>query len=199
MKTGFMKRNLLVTMIFAILLVALGVFIMIQGQSFLSIVLFLFGITAIVNGVKEFILVSNFSEFRPTRFTGIVSAITSIVIGVIIIAYPYFSQKLAITFVLYLFAAQLIISALSRLLSAFTIKRHKLEGFTLSIIPVAFNLVVATIFILFPTQVAQFFLKVVGVMVVLYGLGLFFWGFKMRSVEKQVKNEDIEGEAEILD
>lgn len=199
MKTGFMKRNLLLTMIFAIILVALGIFIMVQSQSFLSIVLFLFGVVAIINGVKEFILVSRFSEYRPTRFTGIISAISSITIGVFILVYPYFSQKMAITIVLYLFAAQLIISSLSRIISALTIKKNNLEGFSLSLIPVVFNIVVALIFILFPSQVAQFFLKVVGSLVVLYGLGLFFWGFKMRSVEKQVKREDIEGDAEILD
>ncbi|MBK5200623.1 MAG: DUF308 domain-containing protein [Spirochaetaceae bacterium] len=199
MKTGFMKKNLLLTMIFAILLVVLGVFIMIQGQNFLKIVLILFGVVAIINGIKEFILVSRFSEFRATRFTGIISAVSSIAIGVIILVYPYFSQKIAITIVLYLFAAQLIISSLSRLISSFTIKKNNLEGFSLSLIPVAFNITVAFIFILFPTQVTEFFLKVVGVLFVLYGLGLFFWGFKMRSVEKQVQKEDIEGDAVIVD
>lgn len=198
MKNSFMKRNLLLTMIFSILIVALGLFIMIKGQSLLLVVIFLFGIVAIVNGVKELILVSRFSDFKSTRLTSMISAIISIIIGAFILVYPYFSQLMAMTIILYLFAAQLIISSLSRLISVFTIKKNKLEGYSLSILPVVSNILIAVIFILFPKQVTDFFLKFVGVLVTLFGLGLFFWSFKMRSVEKKLKKEEIEGEAEVL-
>lgn len=198
MKNSFMKRNLLLTMIFSILIVALGLFIMIKGQSLLLVVIFLFGIVAIVNGVKELILVSRFSDFKSTRLTSMISAIISIIIGAFILVYPYFSQLMAMTIILYLFAAQLIISSLSRLISVFTIKKNKLEGYSLSFLPVVSNILIAVIFILFPKQVTNFFLKFVGVLVTLFGLGLFFWSFKMRSVEKKLKKEEIEGEAEVL-
>lgn len=198
MKTSFMKRNLLLTMIFSILIVALGLIIMVKGQSLLLVVIFLFGILAIINGIKELILVSRFSDFKSTRRTAMTSAIISIIIGVFILVYPYFTQIMAMTIILYLFAAQLIISSLSRLISVFTIKKNKLEGNSLSILPVVLNILIALIFILFPKQVTDFFLKFVGVLVTLFGLGLFFWSFKMRAVEKQVRKEEIEGEAEVL-
>jgi uncharacterized membrane protein HdeD (DUF308 family) len=199
MKKGILSKNFLLTMILAILLVVFGVFISIQSQSFLSILLFLFGVVSIVNGIKEFILVSKFSEFKSTRVASIISGITSIVVGVFIIVYPFITKQLVSTIILYLFAFQLIISALSRVLSTLTVKRNKLEGFTLSLIPAAFNVFIALIFILFPTQVTTFFVSIVGIIIIAYGAGLFFWAFRMRKVEKEFVNKEVEGDAEVIE
>jgi uncharacterized membrane protein HdeD (DUF308 family) len=189
----------MLTMIFSILLIVLGVYISVQSQNFLSVLLILFGIASVINGIKEFLLVSRFSDFQTSKVASIVSGITSIVIGVFIIVYPFISQKLVTTIILYLFALQLIITALSRVIGSLTVKRNKLEGFSLSLIPAAFNIAIALIFILFPTQVTTFFVKIVGFIVIAYGAGLFFWAFKMRKVEKEFANKEVEGDAEVLE
>lgn len=199
MKKGFFSKNFMLTMIFSILLIVLGVYISVQSQNFLSILLVLFGIASVINGIKEFLLVSRFSEFQTSKIASIVSGITSIVIGVFIIVYPFISQKLVTTIILYLFALQLIITALSRVIGSLTVKKNKLEGFSLSLIPAAFNIAIALIFILFPTQVTTFFVKIVGFIVIAYGAGLFFWAFKMRKVEKEFTKKEIEGDAEVLE
>lgn len=199
MKKGFLSKNFIFTMIIAILVVIFGIFISIQSQSFLSVLILLFGIASVINGIREFILVAKFSEYKSTRFTTIVSGITSIVVGVIIIVYPFISQRLVTIIVLYMVALQLIISALARIIASFTVKRNKLEGFTLSLIPAVFNISVALLFILFPTQIANFFVRIVGFIIITYGLGLFFWAFRMRKVEKDFKNQEITGDAEIIE
>ena len=199
MKKGFFSKNFMLTMIFSILLIVLGVYISVQSQNFLSVLLILFGIASVINGIKEFLLVSRFSDFQTSKVASIVSGITSIVIGVFIIVYPFISQKLVTTIILYLFALQLIITALSRVIGSLTVKRNKLEGFSLSLIPAAFNIAIALIFILFPTQVTTFFVRIVGFIVIAYGAGLFFWAFKMRKVEKEFANKEVEGDSEVLE
>lgn len=199
MKKGFFSKNFMFTMILAILMVVFGVYISIQSQGFLSVLLFLFGVVSVFNGIKEFILVSRFSDFKSTRIASIISGITSIVVGVFIIVYPFVSQKLVTTIILYLFALQLIITALSRVISTLTVKRNKLEGFTLSLIPAAFYIVVALLFLLFPAQVITFFVRIVGIIIISYGIGLFFWAFRMRKVEKEFANKELEGEAEVIE
>lgn len=199
MKKSLLSKNFIFTMIIAVLISALGVYITTQSQNFLSILLVLFGIVSVFNGIKEFLLISKFSDFQTSRIASIVSGITSIVIGVFIIIYPFISQKLVTTIILYLFALQLIISALSRIIGSLTVKRNKLEGFSLSLIPAAFNITVALIFILFPTQVTTFFVKIVGFLVIAYGLGLFFWAFRMRKVEKEFNEKEVQGDAEVVE
>lgn len=198
MKKGFLSKNFMFTMILATLVVAFGIFITFQSQSFLSILLILFGIASVINGVKELLLVAQFNEFKTTRIAGVISGIVSIVVGLVIIIYPFVSTQIATTIVLYLFAFQLIIAALSRLVSSLTAKRNKLEGFSLSIIPAVFNIVVALIFIIYPGQVTDFFVKIVGIITMFYGLGLFVWAFRMRKVEKDFSSKETEGETEEL-
>jgi uncharacterized membrane protein HdeD (DUF308 family) len=199
MKKGFFSKNFIFTMILAILMVVFGVYISIQSQSFLSILLFLFGAISVINGIKEFILVSRFSDYKSTRIASIISGITSIVVGVFIMVYPFVSQQLLTTIILYLFAFQLIISALSRVIGSLTVKKNKLEGFTLSLIPAAFNIAIALLFILFPDFVTTLFVRIFGIIIIIYGAGLFFWSFRMRQVEKEFANKEVEGDAEVVE
>ena len=104
-------------MIFGILVAIFGIVVLFQSAEFLSFVVFLYGLFSVFIGVKGLLFAMHLQELKATRTVNLASSIFSIVIGIIIIAYPYFSSQVAVTVVIYLLAAQLLINGLGNVLA----------------------------------------------------------------------------------
>jgi uncharacterized membrane protein HdeD (DUF308 family) len=194
-KQGFFKRNLIVSMIFGIIVAILGIFLLFQGLEIISFVVLLYGLYSIYIGVKGLLLASKLQEQRRTKNISLFSSIFSIIIGIIIIVYPYFTSTLAVTVVIYLLAAQLLISGLGNILSSFGLKNTSFYSSSMLASGLV-NLVIAAVFFIFPSQVAQFFLKVIGIICIFYGIGLFLWSLRLKKVEKEFEKKNVEGDFE---
>ncbi|MCY1151111.1 MAG: DUF308 domain-containing protein [Sphaerochaetaceae bacterium] len=194
-KQGFFKRNLIVSMIFGIIVAILGIFLLFQGLEIISFVVLLYGLYSIYIGVKGLLLASKLQEQRRTKNINSFSSIFSIIIGIIIIVYPYFTSTLAVTVVIYLLAAQLLISGLGNILSSFGLKNTSFYSSSMLASGLV-NLVIAAVFFIFPSQVAQFFLKVIGIICIFYGIGLFLWSLRLKKVEKEFEKKNVEGDFE---
>ncbi|MDC7238600.1 MAG: DUF308 domain-containing protein [Sphaerochaetaceae bacterium] len=194
-KQGFFKRNLIVSMIFGIIVAILGIFLLFQGLEIISFVVLLYGLYSIYIGVKGLLLVPKIQEQRHTKNINIFSSIFSIIIGIIIIVYPYFISKSITTVVIYLLAAQLLISGLGNILSSFGLKNTSFYSSSMLASGLV-NLVIAAVFFIFPSQVAQFFLKVIGIICIFYGIGLFLWSLRLKKVEKEFEKKNVEGDFE---
>ncbi|MDC7248605.1 MAG: DUF308 domain-containing protein [Sphaerochaetaceae bacterium] len=194
-KQGFFKRNLIVSMIFGIIVAILGIFLLFQGLEIISFVVLLYGLYSIYIGVKGLLLASKLQEQRRTKNINLFSSIFSIIIGIIIIVYPYFTSTLAVTVVIYLLAAQLLISGLGNILSSFGLKNTSFYSSSMLASGLV-NLVIAAVFFIFPSQVAQFFLKVIGIICIFYGIGLFLWSLRLKKVEKEFEKKNVEGDFE---
>jgi uncharacterized membrane protein HdeD (DUF308 family) len=194
-KKGFFKRNLLISMIFGIIVAILGIFLLFQGLEIISFVVLLYGLYSIYVGVKGLLLASKLQEQRRTKNINLFSSIFSIIIGLIIIVYPYFTSTLAVTVIIYLLATQLLISGLGNILSSFGLKNTSF--YSTSMLASGFiNLAIAAVFFIFPNQVAQFFLKVIGIICIFYGIGLFLWSLRLKKVEKEFEKTNVEGDFE---
>ncbi len=197
-KTNFFKKNLIISMIFGIIVALFGIVLLFQGKELISYVVLLYGLFSIYNGVKGLVFASKIQTQRKTKNVNSFSSIFSILIGIIIIVYPYFTSTLAVNIIIYLLAIQLLISGLNNLFSSFGLRNT--DFFSSSFLANGtINIIIALIFFLFPTQVAQFFLKIIGMICILYGLGHFFWSYRIRKVEKNFEEKNVEGEFEKLD
>ncbi|MGD1815436.1 MAG: DUF308 domain-containing protein [Pleomorphochaeta sp.] len=192
---SFFKNNLILSMIFGIVIAIFGIILIVNGQGLLRYAVLVYGLYSVFVGVKGLIFATNLVELKRTKNVNLFSSIFSIIIGIIIIAAPYFISNLAVTIVVYLLALQLLINGLNNLFSFFGLK--KTDFFSNSfLINGLINLLIAVIFFIFPNQVAQFFLRVFGVIFVFYGIGHFFWSFRLRKVEKDFEKTNVEGDFE---
>lgn len=192
---SFFKKNLLISMIFGIIVAIFGVVLLFQGAEFLSLVVFLYGLYSVYVGVKGLLFSSNLNELKKTKNVNLFSSLFSIVIGIIIIAYPYFTSSLAVNIVIYLLATQLLINGLGNLFSSFGLRNTSYDS-TSRLVGGLINIGIAAVFFVFPNQVAQFFIKVVGIICIFYGMFHFLWSYKFRKVEKDIEKKDVEGEFE---
>ncbi len=192
---SFFKNNLILSMIFGIVIAIFGIILIVNGQGLLRYAVLVYGLYSVFIGVKGLIFATNLMELKRTKNVNLFSSIFSIIIGIIIIAAPYFISNLAVTIVVYLLALQLLISGLNNLFSFFGLK--KTDFFSNSfLINGLINLLIAVIFFIFPNQVAQFFLRIFGVIFVFYGIGHFFWSLRLRKVEKDFEKTNVEGDFE---
>ncbi len=198
-KVNFLKKNLIVSMIIGILVALFGIILMFQGTEFLSIVVLIYGLFSIYSGVRGLLIASRLTvKEKNTKNSTIFSSIISILIGLIIIMSPYFASRITQVTIVYIIAVQLLFSGLNFLFSSLSLRNtdyHSSSYFANGI----FNTILALIFFIFPTQVAQFFLSVIGIICIIYGLTQFFWSWRLRKVEKEFKKENIEGEFEKID
>lgn len=197
-KTNFFKNNLILSMIFGIVVALVGVVLLFQGAEFISFAVLLYGLFSVYNGVKGLVFASKIQNQRKTKNVNSFSSILSILIGIIIIVYPYFTSTLAVNIIIYLLAIQLLISGLNNLFSSFGLRNTDFYSSSF-LANGTLNIIIAVIFFLFPSQVAQFFLKVIGIISIFYGLGHFFWSYRIRKVEKNFEEKNVEGEFEKID
>jgi len=198
-KVNFLKKNLIVSMIIGILVALFGIILMFQGTEFLSIVVLIYGLFSIYSGVRGFLIVSRLTvNEKNTKNSTIFSSLISIIIGLIIIMSPYFASRITQVTIVYIIAVQLLFSGLNFLFSSLSLRNtdfHSSSYFANGI----FNTLLALIFFIFPTQVAQFFLSVIGIICIIYGLTQFLWSWRLKRVENEFKKENIEGEFEKID
>ncbi len=194
-ENSFFKKNLIISMIFGVIIAIFGIVLLFQSAEFLKFVVFLYGLYSVFVGVKGLLFASNLQDLKKTKNVNLFSSVFSIIIGIIIIAYPYFTSSLAVTVVIYLLALQLLINGLGNVFSSVGLRTTSYDSSSLFVTGLI-NIIIAVIFFIFPNQVAQFFLKVIGVICIFYGTGLFFWSFRLRKVEKDFAKKNIDGDFE---
>lgn len=198
-KKDFFKKNLILSMSLGALVILFGVFVMMQGETFLSLALFLFGIASIIKGIKELIILNNFAGHKSTQGVSIVSSIINIIIGVIVIYYHNGTVEFITSVILYLLAGQLLISSIADMFSFYVLIREKTVGAKSRIVVFVIKVIVSMIFIFYPMQVVSFIFKLIGALIIVYGLFLFFWSFSLRKAEKKFKEQTVEGESEVVE
>ncbi len=194
-ENSFFKKNLIISMVFGVIIAIFGIVLLFQSAEFLKFVVFLYGLYSVFVGVKGLLFASNLQDLKKTKNVNLFSSIFSIIIGIIIIAYPYFTSSLAVTVVIYLLALQLLINGLGNVFSSVGLRTTSYDSSSLFVTGLI-NIIIAVVFFIFPNQVAQFFLKVIGFICIFYGVGLFFWSFRLRKVEKDFEKKNIDGEFE---
>lgn len=196
MTDTFMKRHLNTTAVLAAILSILGVYMMFQGESFAKAFVALLGLGMVFTGVNSLISMRIYALGPRNRSALIIKGLVNIAVGVLVIILSLSTKNFSTHILLYILAAQLLVSAFISVFQAFFLRKGNISVAPL-LSEALFSLVLAVLFFAFPTQIGSLLLKLVGVVLFASGLGMFVWSIRVRKLTRQFSNT-IEGEAEII-
>ncbi|HKL59237.1 MAG TPA: DUF308 domain-containing protein [Sphaerochaeta sp.] len=196
MADTFMKRHLNTTAVLAAILSILGVYMMFQGESFAKAFVALLGLGMVFTGVNSLISMRIYALGPRNRSALIIKGLVNIAVGVLVIILSLSTKNFSTHILLYILAAQLLVSAFISAFQAFFLRKGNISVAPL-LSEALFSLVLAVLFFAFPTQIGSLLLKLVGVVLLAIGLGMFVWSMRVRKLTRQFNNT-IEGEVEII-
>ncbi|MBQ9207376.1 MAG: DUF308 domain-containing protein [Treponema sp.] len=178
---------------------ALGLFLLISPNTFISFFVILLGVAAIIDGV--FILAATRDLIVDPQYKKIVTVrgALSIVVGVLAVALPKIVASIAWGAMAYILAVYLIISAV---LQIYTITKLHRNGIMIrqSMIEVFTSITLAVVLFIIPSEtIGIFIIRVLGMVLLIGGIAMFVIQWKTRP-EVIVPNsvETIEDESEVV-
>jgi uncharacterized membrane protein HdeD (DUF308 family) len=194
---SFLKKHLVVTMLLGALLVAFGI-VMLTSKGKLFIILMGFGL--ILSGLTTLdAIVSLRKELKGSAVTfsgnirtiAIIKSLLSIVLGVLGIIYSQEGVKV----LMYVMGVQMAVSAIIGLYDAIIVKRDIGLPVSSLVTDAVFSLIIAVVLFVFPSGAGQAIATVIAVILIIAGISLFFWAFRIRKIDK----EFISPKAEVID
>lgn len=198
MQDTFFKRHLMLATIFGSLLVVLGIYLMFQQESFVRIFISILGLFLVGSGVASLFALRTYTLGRRTKMATLIQALISIVLGLVAFIVPLSAANVSWTLLLYLIAIELIFSAIISFLDALLLRKSELPVSAL-LSEGVFSLVVAILLFVFPQQIGSMLLKLVGVVLIAMGLGMVLWSVRIRKINRQFSQTEIEAEAVVVD
>jgi len=194
---SFLKKHLIVTMLFGVLLVIFGV-AMLSSKGRLFIILM--GIGLILSGLSTLqVMFSLHRELKDTavklggnvKAVAIIKSVVSIVLGFLGIIY----SKESINVLMYVMGAQMVVSAGIALYDAIILKKNTGLPVASLVTDGIYSLVIALVLFVFPSGVGTVIATVISIILIVTGISLFIWAFKIRKIDKDF----VEAKAEIID
>ncbi len=197
MADTFMKKHLNTTAVLAVILAILGIYMVFQGESFITAFVALLGVGMVITGINSLVNMRLYALGPRNRSALIIKGLVNIAVGVLVIILSLSTKNFSTHILLYILAVQLVVSALISIFQAFFLRKGNI-----SVAPLVseslFSLVLAVLFFVFPTQIGDLLLKLVGVVLLASGIAMFVWSMRVRKLTKQFGSSTIEGEAEII-
>jgi uncharacterized membrane protein HdeD (DUF308 family) len=200
--TNTLKAHWWLTLLAGVLVIALGCYMLFGTASFVKLAVIIMGIFAIISGVVTLVELNSYSFGIYSKGATIFKGVLGIVVGFLVLFLPVVTAKVTVVVLLYIIGIQLAISALIAFWDAFALRK---SGFSLSglIMEGVLSLVFALLMFLFPQSIGSMFVKIIGVLIAMGGIGCIIWALRIRSAAKHLSNvvssTYIDGEAEVLD
>jgi len=165
--------------------VILGAFIFFQTENFAMFLVIAIGVFAVINGffVLHTGIKADFS--RRTRNALMLRGILGLAVGILAIFLPMLLVKITWTIMLYILAAQLIISGVLELYGAVEMKKLEMpvNG---RIAEAVVSIALAVLIMSMPQEIGRTILKVIGALVLGYGIIMIVHGFRRRKEEEDI-------------
>jgi len=200
MSDSFMKRHLNTTAVLAAILSILGIYMMFQGESFAKAFVALLGGGMVVTGINSLISMRLYALGPRNKSALAIKGLVNIAIGVLVVILSLFTENFGTHILLYILGAQLLVSALISVIQAFLLRKGNVSVAPL-LSEALFSIVLAILFFAFPTQIGSLLLKLVGVVLLASGIGMFVWSMRVRKLTRQYgvsSATTIEGVAEVV-
>ncbi|MDR1747527.1 MAG: DUF308 domain-containing protein [Spirochaetaceae bacterium] len=169
-----MKKSYIITGCVCILL---GLVMLFAPQGFTSALVTAIGIAAIINGIMNIVSVRKLLEDTSYRRIIMVRAVISIIVGVIAVFAPLILAGAVWTVIIYILAAELIVSALLEFYGTWKLKN---AGYPYQpyLIEAVISIIVAAILFAIPAAIGITIIRILGVIVILAGAGGIIWSLK---------------------
>lgn len=198
MQDSFLKRHLMVSILFGSLLMILGIYLMFQQESFIRIFISLLGLYLAGSALFTLFSLRRYNLGKRSKIATLIKALLSLLLGVTAVIVPLSAANTSWTVLLYVIAAELVFSSVILFLDALLLRKSEVvisgllsEG--------VFSLVVAILLFVFPQQIGSMLLKLFGVVLIATGLGMVLWSYRIRKINRQFATQTIEVEGVVVD
>jgi uncharacterized membrane protein HdeD (DUF308 family) len=153
----------------ALVVVALGVFILVRQDLFKQILIMALGVVAIVTGITSLATMNRYAFGKFNHGSTLVKGVLGLIIGVLAVIMPLATGEAVWTVIIYLLAAQMLIAAVVLLIDAFAVKAAGFPPLPL-VTEGLISLVIAVLLFLFPRDVANLLVTVFGIIIIVVGI-----------------------------
>jgi uncharacterized membrane protein HdeD (DUF308 family) len=162
-----------------IVAVLIGGYIIFQPADFATLVAIIVGVYIFVNGVLTVWSAIRDKSRSDHRGMTLARGVMGILVGAIALALPFMFASITWTIILYVIAAQLVVSAIMEFVVA-----GRMRGMGLPMMPALigglFSLIFAFILFYAPGVIAVATLRIIGAIILFIGIGLLVLGFRLR-------------------
>ena len=192
-------RKALYFSISGLLIIGFGIFMWAKPNTFMNILAFAFAIYILFEGIKGLILYFRIKgrASKALRMSMLVKALMNVAISVITLIVASINREAILNIVVYLFAANFILSSLVDLAEYMMVKRAKLEGIFSSLtLQAALGLLFGILFIIFPQFIGKASLVIIAVIIIAIGIITTSYGIHAYLLDKALKSYAKENHAE---
>lgn len=198
MQESFLKRHLMLSILFGSLLMIFGIYLMFQQEEVVRIFISILGLFLAGSGLFSLFTLKSYGLGKRTKIATLIKALLSLGLGLVAIIVPLTAANVSWTVLLYVIAVELIFSAIILFLDALLLRKSGII-ITGMLSEGVFSLVVAILLFVFPQQIGSMLLKLVGVVLIASGLGMVLWAYRIRKINRQFSTRTIEAEAVVVD
>ncbi|HLW22664.1 MAG TPA: DUF308 domain-containing protein [Sphaerochaetaceae bacterium] len=190
------KGRWIIQLLIAIAIVALGIFIMVREDMFKQIFVMALGLVAIVTGITSLATMNRYSFGKFNQGTTLVKGVLGLIIGVLAVIMPLATGEAVWTIIIYLLAAQMLIAAIVMLTDSIAVRSAGFPAAPL-VTEGLISLVLAVILFVFPRDVANLLVTILGITIIVVGvtLGLLAILFRNRG-NATIEGVEVEEEKE---
>ncbi len=190
------KGKWIIQLLIALVVIALGIFILVREDMFKQVFVMALGLVAIVTGITSLATMNRYSFGKYNHGTTLVKGVLGLIIGVLALIMPLATGEAVWTVIIYLLAAQMLIAAIVMLTDAVAVRSAGFPAAPL-VTEGIISLVLAVILFIFPRDVADLIVTILGITVIVVGvtLGLLAILFRNR-VDTTIEGVEVEVEKE---
>ena len=177
--------------ILGLLIIALGIFMWANPNAFVNILAFIFALYMLFDGFKALI---SFLKIRKVgnkalRVSMLVKALINIAVALITVIVSMNNKEAILNIVVYLIAANFLLSALVDIADYFMIKRAKLDyGYSSLSMDAVLGFIFGILLIVFPQFIGKAGLVIISVIVIGIGIIACSYGFHSYKMVKVLKS-----------
>lgn len=165
------KGRWIVQLVIAILVVIIGIFILARQDLFKQILVIALGVLALVTGIISLANMPKYSFGKFNHGTTLVKGVLGIVVGTLAIIMPLATGGAVWTTIIYILGAQLVLSAVVVFIDSIAVKSAGFPAAPLVTEGIV-SLLFAVVLFLFPRDVANLLVTILGITVLIVGLTL---------------------------
>ncbi len=170
----------------SLLIFAIALLMIIAPEAWLKVTVIILGLFALANGAYNLIHVRSLIEGASYKKIVTIRAITSIIVGFAAISLPLLFVEIVWTVMVYIMATYLILSAIAELISASKLKEVGISQKVITTEIIA-SFVLAIILFILAGEIAYIFIRVIGIILLLFSISLAVWEWKNRSLKIEVE------------
>lgn len=184
------KPRWILMILWSLAILSIGVFILVDTHDFAQILARAFGFFQLISGIIGIVVYVKLPKTQPLSKTVLIQAILRTLVGILAVFLPLVIAKVTWIMVLYLLAAQFLVSAVMDFSVAFRVQR---TGFPLGVSPAqnygnaALSFLGALVLFLAPRFIGLFLLNLLAILLILFGTGLLvtfvrLWWFDKKNI-----------------